>query len=622
MRVRKIINLQKSIVLSAVLFQASAIAKVHAFTPTTITKINAATAKNGVTNIWTGAADTNWDNPANWSNATVPTQFDSVVIPQTTTNQPIITARTGYALTITVNANATLTVVTGATLQVVNAVKVVTGGNLVIEHNASLLQDYSLPNSGIITVQKNTNPLYRLDYTMWSSPVSGQQLQAFSKLTTPRRFYEYKYAYDPVRESNAEHYYEVDPATLFEAGKGYLIRMPNVDPAPGYMDGTTAIPYNGVFTGTPNNGDIAVKLSTFGSHYTAVGNPYPSPINLGQFFSQNSDVLEPGTALYFWRKKNDRNVSSYATLTLAGLVANNASKKGVGTDGYANGGQDQEVFFQGSYRSWTLSQGQGFIVQTKDRAGDPYLSFSNSLRTAAPATGKQAFLRQQQSGISRLWLNLTNTQDGFSQAAVAYIPEATTGLDLGFDGVQLAEDNTIALFTNVENKNLSIQARPAFNATDKVSLGYTANAAGSYSISLDHTDGVFDNEQDIFIKDNQLNVLHNIKDEAYTFTTDAGTFKERFTVVYNKTAAEELSTPEFNANSVVVFKQGTDINITTGEQQMASVIVYNIAGQKLFANNNVNANQLIINSVTAQQQVLLVEITADNGSIVSKKIIL
>lgn len=621
MRVRKITNLQNCMLLGAVLFQASAFASLPAFTLNTTTKITTTKSVEDTTNQWTGAADTDWNNAANWTKGTVPTEFDDVIIPAST-NQPVVTTiKTAHALTLTVNANAQLTVLTGATLQVAKAINVDSTANFTVENNASLKQDYNVGNTGNITVYKNTNPLYRLDYTLWSSPVSGQQLQAFSPETATNRFYEYTYGYEETVGGNAETYLPVDAATsVFQAGKSYLIRMPNTNTTAGYNEGTTAIAYNGTFTGVPHNGEVLFPLSSLGQRYNAVGNPYPSPISVAQFFSQNSDVLDGTTTLYMWRKKNDNTVSTYAKLTMAAYVANAATnmKTGTETGTYTNGGQDQAGFFAGSYVNWLLAPGQGFLVRTKAGATNANLSFTNIMRQDAPTEGKIAFLRQEAQVASRLWLNLTTKDGGFSQTAIAYMPNTTTGIDYGFDGEHLSEAAVPSLFSVAANTNLSIQARPDFNNGDVVTLGYDAPAPGSYTIALDHTDGVFENNQDIYIKDNLLGQLHNIKEGDYTFTTEAGTFTNRFTVVYTKEQA--LDAPQFNANSVIVFKQGSAINITSGNQDMTNVTVYDVQGRQLFSQNNINSNTVNVNGLQAKQQLLIVDITTANGK-TSKKII-
>jgi len=65
--------------------------------------------------IWTGMADNNWNNPANWCNGTVPTAIDDVVIAAGTPYQPTVsTAATVHSIT----NGGTLTVASAGTLSI------------------------------------------------------------------------------------------------------------------------------------------------------------------------------------------------------------------------------------------------------------------------------------------------------------------------------------------------------------------------------------------------------------------------------------------------------------------------------------------------------------------------
>jgi len=558
---------------------------------------------------WLGTTSTAWNNAANWACNAVPTEITNVTIPANTLFQPAVLTGRAYAKTVTVLAGGTLTVATGATLDVVNDINVAATATFTIQNNGALVQQSDVVNMGKITVNKNSNNLYRLDYTMWSSPVAGQQLRAFSPETAPTRFYEYKYAFDTATGRDKESYFTVDPNTNFMPAKPYLIRMPNTSTVAGYNEGTTQIRYNGVFTGTPHNGTITSPMSIQGNNYTALGNPYPSPINVKEFFETNANVITNGSALYFWRKKNNNANSTYASLTLAAYTANPAT----------GGGAEQGIYYTGSNSNWVLSQGQGFIVRATTGSINPVATFTNSMRRAAPASGNLGFFKNGEAPASRLWLNLVG-QNGFSQAAIAYIDGATTGIDYGYDGMPLSDESVATLYSVAAQTNLGIQARPAFDNKDVVTMGYETKAAGSYTLSLDHTDGVFEQDQDIFIKDNLLGLTHDIKKGAYTFTTEAGTFNNRIEVVYAAKDALGTDNPAFTANNVIIFKQGNDISVNTGTADMSNVTIYDVRGRILLSKNNINATQTTISGLTVQQQVLIVEVTTNKGK-VSKKLV-
>lgn len=579
---------------------------------------NSTSANSNVTSLTTKVDAVTWAVPtgstvASWQ----PVQYpDGTLITMDVTINAVIAANyntktngTFVAKSITMQSGI-FTIATGTTLTVEGGVINNTGAaNFVVENNAALLQNTTVNNTGAITVVKNTNPLYRLDYTMWSAPVFGLTLGDFSPKTAQGRFYEYKYDLDIATGTNIESYFTVDPSTTFGPAKSYLVRMPNSSPVVGYDTGDIAIPFNAAFVGKPNNGTITTALSTSGNKYTAIGNPYASPISLVDFFGINKDVIDIASGIYMWRKKNDSEASTYATLNLSTYVANDA----------IGGGDDQKDFFTGDNNSWILSQGQGFIVKTADGVANPSVTFNNGMRRAAPESGDQPILRPATTPASRLWLNLTNNSKAFSQTAIAYIDGTTKGLDYGYDATRFVNQESVSLFSLVADNKLAIQARSSFDVTDVVALGFVANNAGTYTINLDRADGLFSTSQDIYIKDNLLGVTQNIKEGAYTFTTEKGVFTNRFEIRYNKTTLD-VNNPDLDANSVIVYKQDDVININSATAAITNVTVYDVRGRKLYNNNTINATNATVNGLTAQQQVLIIEVTTLKGK-VSKKII-
>ena len=552
----------------------------------------------------TCAATTTWNGTA-WSNGEPNTGIKAIITGNYTSTGNIT------ACSLTVNNGANVTVTAGTTLQVINEISVTSNSQLVVQSNANLVQiNDTAVNTGNITVQRNSSSLYKLDYTLWSSPVSGQQLQSFSPATSSNRFYIYNYTTD----SNgvvAEMYSTINAATNFETAKSYLIRMPNADATPGYNSGTAALTFQGAFTGVANNGTVTKTLATLGNRYTAVGNPYASAINVQDFFAANSEVLDPSAGLYFWRKKYDTNAGSYATLTRDAYVYNHAN----GQEQFG-GEQWDDLFNETSSDNWVINPGQGFMVKTAEGVANPQLVFNNAMRRG-DVHNNQFFRTAQEDPKSRVWLNLTGS-DAFSQTAIVYSNTATTGLDYGRDG-KLITSGAVAFYSVADATNLTIQARPAFQDNDVVTMGYTANAPGSYTISIHRKDGLFAEGQNIYIKDTTTGIIHDLNDSNYTFTTEAGTFHNRFTVVYT-TEALGTQTPVLAANGVIVYKQDGAINISAGTAEITSIAIYDVSGRQLFTNNAVNASQTTINGLQAAQEILIVQINTSKGK-VSKKLL-
>ncbi|AWH84407.1 hypothetical protein HYN59_04430 [Flavobacterium album] len=497
--------------------------------------------------------------------------------------------------TLFVSGTAQVIVESGVNLTVANQVNVASTAAMSVANNANLMQIDNVQNTGNITVFRNSSALKRLDYTLWSSPVTGQNLFGFSPQTLPNRFYTYNPVsnmYSPIPD--------LGPTSemLFTKGHGYMIRMPNNHP-------DTPTVWQGKFTGIPNSGTVSVPLNTSNdpaNRYTLVGNPYPASLSIARFINRNANIITG--QVWFWRKTNNPASSSYCTVTASGDYVGNPDL------------QNNESYDPNGI----IRTGQGFFVQASS-ASPSTLIFNNSLREA---DNSNKFFRTAMDGevmqpeINRYWLNVTKDGEFFGQMLVNYRTGATMGIDYGIDGEAMDGDGALGLYSTAGDSKLAIQGRSLpFVMEDIVPLGFRANEAGTVSIVLDRFDGLF-NEQDIYIKDNLLGITHNIKNGPYEFTTEAGTFTNRFEVVY----AETLSTtnPVFNANSVIVYKQGSSIAINSGNVNMAAVTVYDMRGRVLYQQEGINSTETAITGLQAQQQVLIVQVTTTEGNKVSKKI--
>lgn len=453
------------------------------------------------------------------------------------------------------------------------------GGNVTIQNNANLIQNgITNDNVGDIGVLRNSASLFKLDYTLWSSPVAGQNLLDFSPSTLPNRFYTY--------DSGSNTYSPITPsANNFEEGIGYLIRMPDDHPT------ATATVWNGVFNGVPNNGDVSITVGN--DTYNAVGNPYPSTIDADDFITTNG-LTE---ALYFWRKTNNAATSSYATYTLAG---------GVGTG--SNLGDPLGLVPNG-----VIQVGQGFIVKSTSSS----INFDNTMRIA---DNNNQFLRSDDEiENNRIRLTAIGSNGFYSQVLVNYRSEATNDFDSTLDG-RYINDSGNAFFTQLNQEPFVIQARALpFENTDVVSLGFKTTTAGTFSIVLNEKDGVFADNSEIFIKDNALGIWHPIAESPYEFVSEAGTFSERFELVYQE--ALSINEPLVNANSVIVLKENNGLTVRSVQEEIATVHVYDLSGRLLATSTNNSSTSVIIPLGATQTQVLLLQVITQKGVILTKKVV-
>jgi hypothetical protein len=521
---------------------------------------------------------TTW-NGTTWSSG-VPTKLHAVTISGNYSSTANLEA---CSLTILTGANAVIN--PNHTLIVTGNVQVNAGGSLTIENNAALrqLNDTAI-NTGSITVKRVSSPMRRLDYTAWSTPVIGQQLLAFSPNTITTRFYEYLY----TGTTTPTAYQSVNPNNNFVAGKGYMIR------AADNWSSTVPSAYNGQFSGTPINGIITQNV---GLGYNLLGNPYPSPIGANKFLLANSSI---GT-LYFWTNTTpasggvypQNNFASYTTLGGAAAFGSAIVPNGI------------------------IQTGQGFYIQTT-AATD--VNFANDFRENASVSTQFYRTSNEVTSVAekhRIWLNLNDSNVSYNQTLVGYMDGATTGFDNSIDG-RILDDSKPMLYSVLNADKLVIQGKGLpFTDEDIVPLGLKVLVPGNYSISLENVDGLFVN-QDVFVKDKYANVIHDIKQGAYSFTSQDGTFEDRFELVYKNTTlgGEDI----VNENALTVYTSSNGIVVNSSEQ-ITEVVVFDVLGRKLYQQNVVNQEEVIVTKIIKSNQALFVKTTLTNGQVITKKVI-
>lgn len=565
---------------------------------------------------------TTWNGASGWSNG-IPTITRDAIIQA---NYEIAPNETLNANNLTINAGATLTVASNAVLVVQNNITVLsnegsTTPQLVIENNGSFVQvnDDATYTGAINSFQmkRKTQPVFRLDYTYWSSPVkenSGFTLSNLSPQTMFNKFLKWNHAGTPQAWQVVSNGNEV-----MVPGRGYLVRAPqnyNVEGAGAPQE------YAGAFIGTPNNGVIthAVSGSTTANRWNLIGNPYPSAIDAETFLNENSEVL--GGTLYFWTHNSAFSSASGYAYTASDYASWNLSG---GTGTTTQGANENSNL---SIPTGKIAAGQSFFVQGVSE-GNATAVFNNSMRVTQGNLNNQ-FFRPSPSqpvenweitGKHRVWLNLTSTQNHFNQILVGYIENATNGLDNSYDG-GVFSGGAVSLYSILDSKNLTIQGRALpFSNQDEVPLGYKTTLTGTLKISIDHFDGLFEG-QNVYLKDNLLNIVHNLKDSDYEFTTVPGTFNDRFVLQYLPQETLGTDVPTINTNSIVVFNNNNQINIKSSEQVISKVEIYDLQGRVIFTKNNIDGQSFATQSLSVKNQLVIVKVITDNNSELVKKVML
>ncbi len=498
------------------------------------------------------------------------------------------------ACSISVTGTAVVNFQSGHDITVRGKITVATGAKLAMANNANIYQIEELENTGNVEVNK-TISLKRQDYVGWSSPVANQNLLSFSPATLSNRFYQYI----PTGTTTPTAYSSIDPSTnSFSAGNGYLIRAENTMPS-------TITSWNGKFTGTPYNGRTNINIINGGTGlgYNLIGNPYPSPLNIQEFIVGNTNTID-GT-LYFWTNTNAPTGGVYT-------LNNFATRNLTGGTAAVNGSLIPDTYVQ---------TGQGFYINSL-ATGPMY--FTNSMRNK---TSNNLFVNRNASTVSlnneekhRFWLNLSETDKSHNQVLIGYTENATNDFDLGYDG-KLLNNGSSSIYSLLNDESYVIQAKGLpFTDEDIVPLGFKTENVGTFIISLGDFDGLFEQNQTIFLKDKSNGIVQNLNEGNYTFNSAIGEFNNRFEIVYKNSL---LSNSEniFNDNSVLVFENNNILNVNSSNTNIKLIKVYDTLGRLLITQNNINNQEHQIKSLKKTNTVLLLQIEDINGKTVKKKVI-
>ena len=474
-------------------------------------------------------------------------------------------------------------------------------GFIIIENGGSLVQhnDFATNTAvpGSITIRRYTTPMRQYDFTYWSSPVVSQTLYNLSPATLSDKYF----TFNPL----VNNWQTVPSGTIMEPGKGYIIRAPE-----GFT--STPSPYtNGQFIGAVNNGIINPPVVVGASSWNLLGNPYPSAIDADLFLAYPTNTGVIGGTIYFWTHNtapvaNNYSSNDYAVYNLLG---------GVGTAA-GNSGANNTV------PTGTIASGQGFFISATANGA---ATFANSMRITG---SNMEFFRagglQHNTPTTiekhRIWLNLSNELGAFKQALVGYTTNATNGNDREYDGTVLAGGNSVSLYSLLDSQPLAIQGRALpFDTNDIIPLGYTSAQAATYQISIDNLDGLFV-EQDVYLKDNDLNIIHDLKLMPYSFSTAAGTFNERFELRFATEALGVDEVPDAVSGVTVAVKKNV-LQIVSVGHNITEVIVYDLLGRKVFAADQVDNTTFSAEDIVTNKQALIVRVKLENGHIVSRKIL-
>lgn len=594
------------------------------------------------TKVWQGLSS-NWNVNNNWKPSGVPNSTNCVVIPSKPNDAEINGTTDANAYNLTVLNGGVLSVFPGGTITVQDYVDVNAGGTFELQSangaadgstsslSGSLIQVNDVSNTGTITFSRRAF-VRTQDYVYWSTPVENFPLSGISSTT-------HKYKWIPTVPANTPTGYGEWQQTSENmiSGKGYIVRGPN-----GNGNSSTIATWNTVtFFGVPNNGTITLPIER-GSYTTPgavgnpnpnqaditedddnwnlVGNPYPSTLDADAFLTLNSQTNSRiiGT-LWLWqhgiqiRRGNSPFFGEYVfNYDSADYLEYNLSGSTGGFSGY-------------------IGSGQGFFVLMDDAsASGSTIEYNNTMRGSSFDSNAQFFRNSDLTETQvrekhRIWLDFINTStDKISTILFGYIEDATDDYDKLFDAPLISGSSKKIFMPNeAHDKNYVIQGRALpFDNSDIIALNVITEVSQNYAIALHNFDGLFETEnQNIYLEDLSLGIIHNLKDAPYLFTSnESGVIENRFVIRFTESS---LGTDKFDFNNLTISAPNSDfIKVVSNNGLLSQVTVYDLLGRELVNELNINTEEIIINNIPSAAGTYIVKARLLNGNEKIQKVVL
>lgn len=555
------------------------------------------------------SSPTTW-NGTSW-NAGTPNSFTRAVF-----NGPYDTATDGVVVACECQINAGRTVIINPGDYIQSSGRIVNNGTLTIQNDGSLIQldDYAV-NTGNINLTRTAN-IRRQDYVYWSSPVSNFPVLNISPLTPAAVVFKWL----PTISDNFGNWTNANENMVL--GKGYIVRGPST------YNNIDIDPFDATFIGVPNNGIIQteiqrgdytggdypsptnplVMVTSDDDNFNLVGNPFPSAIRALDFLDENTNIEG---SVRIWTHGilpddiyNDPFYNSYTyNYNPNDYIVHN----GTGT-----------VSGPGGFNGF-IASGQGFFILMNDgSAATETVTFKNSMRNIT--YDNDEFFRTSRSTFAaeefRIWLDFIPENGNPVRTLIGYVDGATNEKDRLFDA-STKEDNSSKMYSLIGDSKFIIQGRSLpFDANDIVNLGYNTTESGNYTVAIATVSGL--NSIKVYLKDNLLNLMHDLTTSPYSFVSNVGTFDNRFELRYQN---EVLGNPDFsNSNSsVIAFGSNGKINIKSSVQPIVSVEVYDLLGRQFLSEKITNLNEVTL-STNVVNQAVIAKIKLESGEIITRKI--
>ncbi|WP_299098265.1 T9SS type A sorting domain-containing protein [uncultured Winogradskyella sp.] len=373
-----------------------------------------------------------------------------------------------------------------------------------------------------------------------------------------------------------------------------------ITPGEGYRAGTingSTIYFKGTVPDSPV-ANVPVTLTdggdpTYGP-WNLIGNPYPSYLDFGVFWTENESVLNGGSGAYKAIYGYDADDSDGSNYTIWNAINTTSDK---------------------------ITPSQGFYVRT---VSGGTVTFTPAMRTHGTS---EDFIAGRSSTLNPVLseLFLSNGANNYN-TKIYFAENQTRGLDPGYDAGTFT-NSTSGIYTNlVENHagvEFAIQVLPYDDFNDIiVPLGVNSESGTQLTIGLNTETTTIPSNINVYLEDNATNTWTLLNNSDYVFTpSDELNGTGRFYIHYSTNA---LSVDDNLLNGLQIYSnQSSKTLVIKGQlNSETSAVLYDMQGRLVFQNIlNASDTTNTINVGSLKTGVYIVELINDTQNRTQKIII-
>ena len=525
--------------------------------------------------LWTGNISTDWGDPSNWDDYTIPSGSISVNIPSSPAGGrfPEINSWIGAVCNnLTINSGAHLFIPSNNTLTVNGTLTNNAGeSGLRIESDASGTGSLISSTSGVDA--KVERFLTKMKWHFIGMPVESGVAGVFHLSSGHSDIYLKTH----IESTNTWGPFIVPVTTPLTPGRGYECWVGNS----GFNQDETI-----VFPGKLGAGDYSTGSGSFytleyttGHGLNLICNPYPSALlaNTNTWTKNNIAnkvwIWSPNYGNYvFWGSGDDYGTGNFGTMT---------------------GGIIPEM--------------QAFFVEAT--GSNPSLTIPQSDRIHS----SQDYYKDSEIPINTLRFDVVG--NGYKDAIFINFNElSTVGYDTDYDIEKLfGLDEAPQLYCEIPGKQLSINALPALEENLIIAIGFECGVPSDFTITVSGTEG-FSQNFELYLEDLKEGIIHNLTNNPdYSYVSEPLDESSRFLLHFgNPSTVGENAT-----NAVKIYSDDNQIHILNPAQEILVIEVYDVVGRKV-AMKRVNGETKTEIIVTSGTGYYLVKVQIDDQIVTQK----